>query len=57
MKISSKYAVLTFHMFSFLSFFLLSLATKVHTLVDFNDVPTEEKLPLVCEICIFTASS
>jgi hypothetical protein len=42
--------------FLFPLFFLLSLATKVHTLVDFNDVPSEEKLPLVCEICVFIGS-
>jgi hypothetical protein len=37
-------------------FFNFFLATKVQTLVDFNDVPSEEKLPLVCEICVFIAS-
>jgi hypothetical protein len=42
--------------FLFPVFFLFSLATKVQTLVDFNDVPSEEKLPLVCEICVFIAA-
>lgn len=50
-----QHRVLTAQIFSFLSLFLFSLATKVQTLVDFNDVPSEEKLPLVCEICVFIA--
>ncbi|KAJ4450561.1 hypothetical protein ANN_01988 [Periplaneta americana] len=31
---------------------MLSVTVAVQTLVDFNDVPSEEKLPLVCETCV-----
>jgi len=58
-KYVPQFTVLTVRIFSFLClsfFFILFLATKVQTLVDFNDVPSEEKLPLVCEICVFIAS-
>ena len=51
---NSQFLQSAFSLFSF--FFNFFLATKVQTLVDFNDVPSEEKLPLVCEICVFIAS-
>jgi len=54
---SSQFLQSAFSLFSLsLFFFNFFLATKVQTLVDFNDVPSEEKLPLVCEICVFIAS-
>lgn len=59
-KSAPQFTVLTVRIFSFLSLFFVFLnfflATKVQTLVDFDDVPSEEKLPLVCEICVFIAS-
>ena len=52
--LQSAFSVFSLSLFFF--FFNFFLATKVQTLVDFNDVPSEEKLPLVCEICVFIAS-
>jgi hypothetical protein len=53
---NSQFFQSAFSLFSLSFFSNFFLATKVQTLVDFNDVPSEEKLPLVCEICVFIAS-